>query len=452
MPPKRVPKRKYPWQEKYEVQFGLRPVEHGPGSVVESADCMFCRCFGREVDASRERKRQKTKAIQSFTKDRFNPGNIKKHIEEQHKNQWERYIKLRDGRREDPDAFAAFFGQSKLEAFFFKESDVNGAVNYSIDKVIVEDIVRDLLFEEDEVIAGDIAMRAFTKVTDANGEVLSYTVHIKHKRQFDHVVDLLAAGLSFRQISKVVRSDRENLGAAAKVGTLSPGEASNYARLAAAIGLQALSEIMKVSWCFSIGADESNDESGDPHLDSRIRFPPVVGFEGGPRFECGFHLLAIPLFALAHTGQTYAELVMKVLNALCPEWPTKLIGSSTDGAGNMSGHNSGFSTILRNASKCPDAFYRVWCIAHQLDLVIKHAVSRIDDSGVFTFMKILTEVIGFLRRQKILIRDMGGRCPYYITTRWSSLIKVAKWLLTNRVRVSTYMEEKSFGHKPSQTW
>ena len=70
----------------------------------------------------------------------------------------------------------------------------------------VEDIVQDMLFDESEVVAGDIAMKAFDKVTNEQGEVLSYTVRIKNKRQLYHVVDLLAAGLSFRQVSTLPKS------------------------------------------------------------------------------------------------------------------------------------------------------------------------------------------------------------------------------------------------------
>jgi hypothetical protein len=76
-----------------------------------------------------------------------------------------------------------------------------------------------------------------------------------------------------------------------------------------------------------------------------------------------------------------------------------------------------FSSILRNESLCADSFYRIWCLAHQLDLVVKAAVNHLDESEVFIFLKVLTEVIAYLRRQKKLIFEMGSRCPYYITVR-----------------------------------
>ncbi len=222
---------------------------------------------------------------------------------------------------------------------------MNGQRFCSIDKDIVEVVVKELLIDNQEKLDGDIAMRAFKAIKDDSGEVLSYTVAVNKKAQFNHVFHLVAPGLSFRQIAKVIRSDRENLDAAAKIGSLSHGEVSSMARNGCAIGLQSLSEIMKAHWAFSIGADEANEQGQDSHLDVRIRFPPVVGFEGGPAIKHEFHLLAIPLLDLTSSGRVYADLLIKVLSALCPDWRMKLLGSSTDGAGNMTGHSSGFSTL-----------------------------------------------------------------------------------------------------------
>ena len=456
-------KRKYPWKDEYAVKYGLKiDGRHESSSVVEAAKCQFCMTYGRETNPGVVRKRAKTTSTQVFSKDKFNPSNIVKHMQKEHPKKWKEYIEVRDARRLNPRPFTEFFEQRKLEAFFFKQADVKGNLTYSIDKNIVEVIIRDMLFEQaagsaddavgDTPLPGDIAMRAFHEVKNEAGEVESYTVTIKNSAQFNHVVELASAGLSFRQISKVVRSDRENLRAAGKISSVSPGEASNMVRLACAIGLQALSEIMKKSWAFSIGADESSDEGSDSHLDTRIRFPSIPGFDFGPEIMNGFHLLAIPMYDLSHSGRQYADRMIKVLDALCEDWRMKLIGSSTDGAGNMSGHIGGFSSLLLRESLCKDGFYRVWCLAHQLDLVVKSAVTKLEDTGVFAFMSCLATLIAHLRRQKSLINEMGSKCPYYITTRWKSLIKVCKWLLANKSRIISHLEEKNRSIAPTPSW
>lgn len=60
-----------------------------------------------------------------------------------------------------------------------------------------------------------------------------------------------------------------------------------------------------------------------------------------------------------------------------------LIESSTDGVVNTAGHNSGISTLLRDESECSEALYRISCLSHQLDLVNKDSVNRINETNVF---------------------------------------------------------------------
>lgn len=284
---------------------------------------------------------------------------------------------------------------------------------------------------EAENIAGDTAMKAFKKLkTEARGVILS-SFHIKSKAQLYHVVELLAAGLSFCQILKAAKTDLENPGAAAMVGCMSPGEASNISRLACATGSQAFADPMHSYRPFSIGIDESNDEGDHPNLNSRIQFPAVVGYEGGPDVEYGFHLLAIPLFRLTPDGQIYAQPVIKMLDALFSDSRMKLIRSSIDAAGTTTIPNCCLSGHLRNESLCREAFYKLWCFSHQNNVLTIAAVNCIDESGVIIFEKTLTNVIRILRCQKNPTAQMESRCPYFVTVSWASLEKVCTWLIGN---------------------
>lgn len=91
-------------------------------------------------------------AFQFFTKDAFNCNNIKKHMQEHHPKQWAKYIEVRNEKESNSDAFNVFFEQSKLRAFFFKKSEVNGVVSYSMNKNIVEIIIWDMLFDENKLV------------------------------------------------------------------------------------------------------------------------------------------------------------------------------------------------------------------------------------------------------------------------------------------------------------
>lgn len=97
----------------------------------------------------------------------------------------------------------------------------------------------------DGLLPGDLVMKAFKHVTNEFGEGKSYIVTIKNKEQLDFVRELVAACLSFRQVSKVVKSGRENLQAASKVPPVCPGEVTTLAGITCAIQLQAMSEVMK---------------------------------------------------------------------------------------------------------------------------------------------------------------------------------------------------------------
>ena len=107
-----------------------------------------------------------------------------------------------------------------------------------------------------------------------------------------------------------------------------------------------------------------------------------------------------------------------------------IIGSSTDSAPSMTGCNIDFTTHLDNVV-IGSKFYRLWGLAHQLDLITKAGIHAISDTGEFTFVQVATTIVAWLRRQETLIRKMGRPCPYYIKVRWNSFSKVLKWLLAN---------------------
>ena len=117
----------------------------------------------------------------------------------------------------------------------------------------------------------------------------------------------------------------------------------------------------------------------------------------------------------------------------------------------MTGCIQGFSTRLQQAS-ASSTFYRVWCLAHQLDLATKSAIAAISDLAKFDFMETLTRTIAWLRRQDTLIRRMKSKCPYYINVRWTSLAKVLRWLIKNKSHVVGYFYEKSYTSAPTNTW
>jgi hypothetical protein len=171
-----------------------------------------------------------------------------------------------------------------------------------------------------------------------------------------------------------------------------------------------------------------------------------VRFFANEKIE-NIHLIAIPLHG-PHTGEAFSNVVSDLLRVLCGSaWKRKLVGVCTDGARNMTGKISGAVTQL--ALGTLPGFFRVWCAAQQLDLVIQKVMSKILSEN---FYQTLTGLISHLRRQQSLIMEMRSTCPTVASKRWLSLGRVAKWLVKNREVVLGHLERKKPPCSLSLAW
>lgn len=69
-----------------------------------------------------------------------------------------------------------------------------------------------------------------------------------------------------------------------------------------------------------------------------------------------------------------------------------------------------------------------------------------------TFVRTLTDLIGFLRRQQNFIKELHSTCPKFVVTRWGSMKRVTAWLERHRVQVLRLLESKKPSCAPSQQW
>jgi hypothetical protein len=183
------------------------------------------------------------------------------------------------------------------------------------------------------------------------------------------------AGLSYRQVLEVISLTRSKISSARSLfEPVTRQTASNYVRLIAAVGLEALSSILKHAWSYSLAADASAQIHGVAYFSIRIRVPSV---EGTKTILNNLHLVAPPLQG-SHTGRTLFNLTAEVMDALDPQWKKKLLGVTSDGAANMTGRFSSWQRLLQNACKPP--FYKVHCGPHCLNLVNSRAISALRDT------------------------------------------------------------------------
>ncbi|KAI2502579.1 hypothetical protein MHU86_11844 [Fragilaria crotonensis] len=95
---------------------------------------------------------------------------------------------------------------------------------------------------------------------------------------------------------------------------------------------------------------------------------------------------------------------------------------------------------------CP--LTRIWCGAHQLDLVMEYIMNNVIKER---FFGIMTAFISHLTRQLNLIADMKTTCPR-IVNRWLSTAKVTKWFKIHRAQLLQHIESKHPASAPPRLW
>lgn len=142
------------------------------------------------------------------------------------------------------------------------------------------------------------------------------------------------------------------------------------------------------------------------------------------------HGLAIPVQE-HHTVECIYRVVRQFLEGLLGNvLKHTLVSVAKDAARNMTGRLSG--AVTRFERDTFPSFFRVWCGAHQLDLIIQELMAgQLQD----TFRAPLTTLIAHLRPQYALRQEMGSKCATVAEIRWLLLRYVANWISFYRGKV-----------------
>ena len=438
-----APKRVTAFNEGHVLAYGLTVCERDASTMtVVSVSCQFCLHFGREEKIGAKRKA--TANITYFRRP-FRADTYSRHMLSQHSTHWQTYCELT---KEQKTVFfeneAPVVHRNTLKSHF---GGSQAAVHYFANKGIVDIIIGEMLFHPDnsnDDVTKERALAIFEDVIgqeederDSDLQTDSYRMIIKNPAQFQLVVDYVSAGASFRMASRIVQMTRDRTGLAS-IGLASEGKVTSYVRIACALNLQKISEVMASAWTFSIAMDMSTHMSTS-YLDIRIRL-----FTGGAVHN--FHLLAIPMFS-RHTGEEIFLHAVKALDVICPRWRDIIISISTDGERKMTGRVQGVATRFEQVAK--PGFFRLWCGLHQLDIVLQAFFKAIMNEEFYT---LLTGLISYLRRQQNLINDMKTKAKKVADTRWESMSNVASWFRKHRQSVQAYLNEKKPPCAPSTEW
>jgi hypothetical protein len=156
-------------------------------------------------------------------------------------------------------------------------------------------------------------------------------------------------------------------------------------------------------------------------------------------------MVLVPFFE-RHLAINYVKLIKTMLNTLYPDWRSKLISISSDRENTMTGRHGGVVTLLEK--ECNNPVLRIWCIPHQLDIVVKNATQDVLDQA---FYKVAHAYSVHLRVQQNLITNMGSKCPKD-TTRWVAFGSILHWFLQNYRQLMIHNVAKRPVQAPSEMW
>lgn len=433
MPPQRKKaKRPATFNAIHESMYGLRVTERALNtSAVLTVSCRFCVAFGRCPVSGTSSARKPLVGIKAFRAP-FRVDHFRQHLLSQHFDKWGEYSKL-----EHANEKAEFF---QLDLPFIETlpahfEQTNKQLTFLFDCNIIEQLIGALLFHPDDEEEWGRALSLFKLSHDSN----KYYATVANGEAFTFSIRFISIGLSFRQTSRALTETR-SLARLRSLTGISGRKVAGYARITTAHNLQKIADLLKDRrcWAFSIAFDGATC-SGKSFVDVRARICIDGTIEN-------LHILAVPIHD-KHTGDTMFKMVAALFDELCPSWKTKLLSASTDGARNMTGRFAGAVTRLEQVAL--PGFVRIWCGAHQLDLIIQSCFQGVYNEG---FYGVLTALIGYLRRQQNLIADMRSTCPKVASTRWLSLGKVSSWLVKNRLEIGAYLTAKNAPVAPSPDW
>lgn len=403
------------FKDHHAAKFGLKVVAKSLAipSIVTSVLCLFCASFGKEDIDGKKRKKCGTK----YYEIPFRTDNYTQHLCSEHPEKWKLYQAL-----ETTSAKEAFLAQDNNGIDEYYDAEQN-ELHMKLDKGVVDTIVGELLVPEDDEdeVSLRFRERSMAYLTELHPDEAEqdhfYMKRVKKVTLYKLTVSFLSNSLSFRAVKECIENVIEDLQAGVLAGLVSRDYVSLTARLTVAYNLTQIKDLLAKTWAFSIALDMANHASVGL-LDLRFRL--VVN---GVLLD--LHILCIPVVG-SHSGENMSLHTTTVLNVLEPAWRNKLIGICSDGTASNTGLRSGVVTRLQK--ECiRSGLFRVWCISHQVDLIVQAAWTSMYDGE---WKSLLTSYVGHLRQQQKLILDMGTTCPY-LTSRWLALESVTGWMVAN---------------------
>uniref|UniRef100_A0AAV1VCD7 Transposase n=1 Tax=Peronospora matthiolae TaxID=2874970 RepID=A0AAV1VCD7_9STRA len=502
----------------HELKFGLAPVARDVATgEVTIVVCRFCQHFGREQRPDKQRR--STKNVKYF-RNSFRTDQYQQHHEISHGETWRQYQASSD------EAKRVFFQRPEVAAAVAPEKLPGRAVNasakldlelapgeiwvleptneerrkcFNVTPAIVEVVAvlaigatemtvvsalkkqsHRMIYHAHEVTDNEVVQWCPPKDMFQSCELLGtaaeplYRVIVHSRAQIDCMVELAAAGLSFRQISSAMRSfcvhapvllsdlvtKSKDLGSDRGADALRKGarsaslryseeQTAEFIRLIIAANLTAVSRLLCSSWAFSLELRASMEHAPmRSYLDFRVK---VYG-QGAMH---SVHLVSIPAFESKCKGMMYNTLD-KVLSAVLPSWRHRLIGVTTDGDARMPARVLDIVARLQEEAATP-IVYRSCTACHQLDCIVTNFYSSLQGG---CFLLALKDLSTYIRRRPELLAIMSPppalpevtSSSLSLRERWIALGKETNWIAAHRNLVFHHLEVVKPPSAPDNAW
>ncbi|KAG7382479.1 hypothetical protein PHYPSEUDO_004814 [Phytophthora pseudosyringae] len=500
----------------HALKFGLAPVARDEATgEVTLVVCRFCQHFGREQRPDKQRR--STKNVKYF-RNSFRTDQYQQHHELSHCETWKRYQACSDGEKgaffplpegatasdETPAPTANPAQKLKVElapgevwaleptreerqrCFEMTPAVVElvavlaiGATEPTVENAI-EKQSHHLIDHALEPMSTAVARWCPPKDTFQScslvGTVVDplYRVVAYSRSQIDCLVELAAAGLSFRQISSAMRSfrshvpvllgdlvrskgaghdsaaaDKQFQGAQNARPQYSEEQTAEFVRLIIAANWSVTSRLLRGCWAFSLVLRACMEHAPvRSYLEFRVK---VYG--GGAMHNV--HLISIPAFENKCKVMMHNTLE-RVLNVVLPNWRQRLIGVATDGDAQMPARVLDIVARLQQEAATP-VVYRSSSGCHQLDCIVTNLFSSLQGG---CFMLVLKELSAYIRRQPELLARMTpppqspGAASSSVSSkeRWVALGKETNWIATHRELICHHLDVEKPPSAPDSSW
>lgn len=382
-------------------------LKYGIKIVGEVGECLFC-FYGCND--------QRKVILKRFTKTRSD--RIMNHINSFHKPYFKHYDKSDDKRNYFTselylDVLATLNGSKSKNASeikissFFKPVKPTDSLSMSIPKRIVNFLLDALLPVAENAESTRKAFTNYFQKFDETSDKDNCILFIKSKANAELAISFVAAAMSFKT-SLVALGLVKKFCNITIMPNASDAQVRQYVQLVCAINFNLLSKKISSCWGFSIAFDCAKHQSSS-YISLRIRFVDDVDLHD-------MHVMFIPLRG-EHTGINIANHIKDVLSLLCTSWESKLVGITSDGArSNLGKFNGAVTHISNSIEKDYPKPIIIWCILHQLDIVMKDVQNEVRNGE---WIEKLTDMVGHLRKQYSLINEMKSTCPY-LSIRWNA--------------------------------